>query len=244
MKRRGIELEFEIGAYEPETMPMARLAEYMDDLAKLLGEEHSVHFVRLRKGSTTIVHRVDDEAFPKIRDRAYLAKEPTASADIRQPYERLEKRLRQDNARGAKLRMDDVKLLEIRIPKRSAVAYPSIGRHGTLQGVVSRLGGRGEWVPVHLEDLDGTLYMCEAKKEQSKALVPFYLGHPIRVEGQGRWLRDEEDGWQLESFRIHSFEPLKDESIRETLARLRQIPAKWKQSDNPLADLQRIRSGE
>ena len=36
-----------IDAYTPETMPMGRLAEYMADLAVILGERAAVHFVQL-----------------------------------------------------------------------------------------------------------------------------------------------------------------------------------------------------
>src|SRR5690348_10913669 len=184
MKRPGIELEFEIKAYEPETIPMSRLAEYMADLAKLLGAEHAVHFVRVKKGSTTIVHRVEAEEFPTVRDRTYLAPQPDAPEEIKQPYERIERRLRQDNARGAKLRSGETRLLEIKVaPSSIAATYPTVGRYGALQGVVTRIGGKGEWVPVHLEDVNGAVYMCEAKKDKTKELAAYYLGQPIRVAG-------------------------------------------------------------
>ncbi len=223
---------------------MSRLAAYMADLSSLLGEEHAVHFVRLRKGSTSIVHRVANESFPTVRERAARAKQPDAPAGIRQAYDRIERRLRRDNARIASLKTADAKLLEFRI-NRTGVAYPSVARYGHLQGIVTRMGGAGEWVPVHLEDLDGTVYMCEARKDKSKELSRYYLGGPIRVEGSGRWVRQDGGGWDLESFRIGDFVPLNDEDLRATLARLRSIPAAWKtSSDNPLEVIAKIRNGE
>ncbi|HWF08216.1 MAG TPA: hypothetical protein VG297_07120 [Bryobacteraceae bacterium] len=48
---------------------MVRLAEYLADLAALRGEYKSVHFVRLAPGSTQLVHSVEYEAEPKIRER-------------------------------------------------------------------------------------------------------------------------------------------------------------------------------
>ena len=70
-KRPGAtEFYFWIDAFTPATIPMARLAEYMRELATILGEPAFVHFVRLKRGSTGIVHKVQIEAVPKVRDRA------------------------------------------------------------------------------------------------------------------------------------------------------------------------------
>ena len=69
----GTEYRFRIDAYSPETMPMARLAEYMAELALLLGEPSAVHFKRLARGSTVLVNSVDREAAPKVRQRAASA---------------------------------------------------------------------------------------------------------------------------------------------------------------------------
>ncbi len=48
---------------------MARLAEYLHELAVILGEPRAVHFVRLDAGSTVIIHKVEQEAIPKVTDR-------------------------------------------------------------------------------------------------------------------------------------------------------------------------------
>ena len=52
------EFRLKIEAYTPDTMPMERLAEYLAELALMLGERTFVHFVRLEAGSTSIVHRI------------------------------------------------------------------------------------------------------------------------------------------------------------------------------------------
>jgi hypothetical protein len=49
---------------------MARLAEYMTELATILGEPAYVHFVRLKSGSTRLVHKVQFEAMPKVLETA------------------------------------------------------------------------------------------------------------------------------------------------------------------------------
>ena len=45
-----LELKFHIHAYTRDTIPMWRLAEYLSDLATILGEKHSVHFDRIERG--------------------------------------------------------------------------------------------------------------------------------------------------------------------------------------------------
>ena len=65
----GEEFRFKIDAYSPETMPMARLAECLAQLAIILGELNAVHLVRLEGGSTIVVHKIEREAVPKVVDR-------------------------------------------------------------------------------------------------------------------------------------------------------------------------------
>ena len=59
------EFQFRINAYTPTTMPLGRLVEYLGELAKILGEDHSIHLVEVDEGSTVLVHKIDAEAVPK-----------------------------------------------------------------------------------------------------------------------------------------------------------------------------------
>jgi hypothetical protein len=64
-----VELRFKISAYTPDSIPLARLGQYVADLGAMLGEPSEVHFARLEQGSTVIVHRVKAEALPKVVER-------------------------------------------------------------------------------------------------------------------------------------------------------------------------------
>ncbi len=50
------EYRFVIDALRPDAISMARLAEYMGELARLLGETRHVHFLRLDEGSVALAH--------------------------------------------------------------------------------------------------------------------------------------------------------------------------------------------
>ena len=57
--RKVCEYRFEIDAYTPETIPLSRLSQYLGDLARIMGESANVHLVRIEKGSTAPIIRVD-----------------------------------------------------------------------------------------------------------------------------------------------------------------------------------------
>ena len=65
---------FRIDSFTPETLPMARLAEYMAHLAALYGSEERVHFDKLKKGSAILQVIVDEPAIPKVFQRLQSVK--------------------------------------------------------------------------------------------------------------------------------------------------------------------------
>jgi hypothetical protein len=74
--------EFRISAFTPSSIPMARLAQYMAELASLLGNSENVHFASLKKGSVRVVARVANEAAPKVSLRVNSARDPTGPPEV------------------------------------------------------------------------------------------------------------------------------------------------------------------
>ncbi len=58
----------------PEDLPMRRLAAYLDEFARLLGEEASTRFESVSQGSTRIAARSLPIAVPKVRERLTAAR--------------------------------------------------------------------------------------------------------------------------------------------------------------------------
>src|SRR5690348_4671004 len=98
-KRR--EYRFKIDAFTPETMPMARLAEYLADLARLFGTENSVHLIKVEKGSTVPVMLVEYEDEPKVRERLHAVNNKEGPEDAMKAAYSLNQRLEKDNGTGA-----------------------------------------------------------------------------------------------------------------------------------------------
>ena len=238
------EYNFRIAAYTPETIPMERLAEYMHELAILLGETKSVHFVRLVGGTTQIVHRVDREAVPKVEIRLRRVRTRDATHEALHAYDTLNSYLR-DDAADAVLRegADGAQIIEF--PGANELAEPEFGpfnQSGTIDGVVIKLGGKRDRVPVHLETRDGLDIGCVATRAIARELAKHIFGDELRLTGTGRWLRDKYGKWVLKSFAVTSFEPLDAKSLTELAAELSAIEgAGWKSIEDPWAALADIR---
>lgn len=241
---RGYEFRFRIDVYTPDTLPMARLAEYMADVATLLGEKNSVHFVRLEPGSATLVQRVDDPAIPKVRQRVIQVWSGEAPPEAMAAYRSVNRRLKQDNAVGEMTEETGAKIISFPGREQNEPAtFGAFNQPSALDGVVIRLGGIGDLVPVHLEAAS-VRYHCRANRDLAKALGHYLFGPEIRTHGQGRWLRDENGEWVLERFTISSFEVLRDEPLSAVVARLRDVPGgEWPDLDDPWGELDRIRNG-
>lgn len=240
----GYEYRFRIDAFTPATMPMVRLAEYMADLAALLGEPERVHFARLEEGSTVLVQTIEEAAAPKVANRVRRVPGGDAPADAVRAFQNLDRRLAQDNAVATLTAPDGAEV--IRFPGRerpTPLTYGSFRQQGSLDGVLVSIGGRDESAHATLEDL-GQFWRCETTREMARKLSRHLYEKPLRVFGEGRWRRDPEGSWALERFVASHFEVLDDAPWPETVARLRKIEgAEWKQLDDPLEELARLRHG-
>lgn len=240
------EYRLNIDAFTPDTFPMWRLAQYMEDLANLLGEREHVHFVRLEEGSTVLVQRVDMESAPRVqaRVRAIRPAEDVGDATALRAYRSLDRRLAEDNAVGRLCGPDGAEI--IRFPGRKQAAPLTFGpfrQPGSLDGVLIKLGGRDETVPVHLEE-EGRVRICNATRDMARQLSPYLFGPAIRVQGSGRWERNAEGTWVLVRFDIEGFTALDETPLGDIVERLRRIPGNdWKSVDDPYAELQRVRQG-
>ena len=141
---RAVALRFKINAYSPTTMPMARLARYLDNLATVLGETNSVHLVSIEEGSTVPVLKIDWEAYPKLRHRANEVRNREGSAHVLKARRAIEDDLAADNAESAEL-VDEQGARILRFAGATRVEereYGPFSQPGTLDGVPIVVGRR------------------------------------------------------------------------------------------------------
>ena len=240
--RDGYEYRFVIDAYTPDTLPMSRLAEYMADLARLLGTVERVHFVRVEPGSAVLVHVVEPQAAHEVRDRLLAVAHDQAPDDAAKAFKALNRYLAHDNAIGSLRESDGDEV--IRFPGREPLApltFGAFNQPGVLDGVLIRVGGRDDTVPVHLRDGERT-HMCNATRNMAKRLAVHLYGPTLRVQGDGRWERDADGSWLMKRFNVTEFEELDDAPLSEVAERLHNVQGScWKDIDDLPAELRRLR---
>jgi hypothetical protein len=212
--------ELHIDAFTPDTIPMARLADYMASFAELLGHKEHVHFGKLKTGSLSIAVRVDDVAQPKVDkriDEVRYGKGPQAALKA---LKDIDDKLAEDNAVG-RIVHGKAKLIEF--PGRTRHEESKLGpiaQAGTLDGEVIQIGGRDETINIHLKSGD-QIRQCIASKAIARKLAAHIFGAPVRVRGTGIWARSESGAWILKRFEIKDFDPLDETSLSKLFEGLR-----------------------
>lgn len=246
-KKRPDEYRFKIDAYSPETMPLSVLANYLHDLAEMLGEDKSTHLIRIEDGCTCPIMLIDREAQPKIEKRVREIESGDAPPKAMEAFHRISRRLREDNAEsGAIIGPTGDNLIIFPVREEASPGYGPFKQPGAIDGVPVMVGGTKEQVSIHLEGRDRKKYVCYASRSLAKKIATHLFTTVIRVEGEGRWIRHPEGEWEMTYFKIADFHPLGDESdisLKKSIEELRAIPAKWKELDDPVAELLRIRHG-
>lgn len=241
--RKHREYRFEIDAFTPSTIPMARLAEYVSDLAKMFGNNSSVHLGRIEGGSTVPVVLVDWEAEPKVRARLKAIRNHEAPEEAQQAAKDVDRRLLQDNAKGVVIDPTGSKVLRFCGRENATkLEFGPISQPGVFQGIPIKVGGENDPVPVHLEDgKEKTIVL--AKRSLAKEIAQYLFTSVVRVQGTGRWIRHTDGEWEMLSFQALSFRVIDSASIRKNIEDLRQVQAEWKKLDDPLGELDQIRRG-
>jgi hypothetical protein len=235
--------EFHIDAFTPSSIPMARLAQYISELASLLGNTENVHFSGIKKGSVRVVARVASEAAPKVRVRLNNARDPLASNDVRRHFKKIDEMLRSDNAVGNLKRGTSNVIV---FPGRKAATndpYGPFTEASAMDGMVVRVGGADETAHILVENHERKVLSAECTRDLAVRLAP-HLYKSIRLIGTARWWRDETGECQLLNFRAKDFAVLDPDDLSMVVSRMRKhvIPSAIAE-DDAVARLMRIRDG-
>jgi hypothetical protein len=241
--RKHREYRFEIDAFSPISIPMSRLAEYVSDLAKVFGNNNSVHLLKIEGGSTVPVIAVEWEAEPKVHDRIRSIKNHEAPEEAQQAAKDIDRRLLQDNAKAVLVDPAGSKILRFSGRENATkMEFGPVSQAGVLQGVPIKVGGENDPVPVHLED-GKDKHIVQARRPLAKDIAQHLFTSVVRVEGMGRWIRHTDGEWEMLSFLAASFKLIENADIKTNVGELRNVPGEWKKLEDPIAELERIRRG-
>ena len=233
------ELEFELDAYTPATIPMERLAMYMAALAKLFGSVSSVHFDRLETGSTCVMQKVDYEAIPKVVERLELLNSGNAANDEKAAFDDINKLCAADNAiANIYKRKNNIRLAKPfvvfegrNLPK--PVVYGPFSESVTIDGELVRIGGKDDTAHAQIRDQEGRVWSGEMKKDLAAEIAKFLYNGTLRIRGKGNWTREVGGKWVVKSLKITEFEHLKEDTLLGATTRLRSLKdTNWHSVEN------------
>ena len=243
---------FKIEPLSKDTLAMRDLAAYITDLAELLGNHDSVHCHEIREGSVEVVFDVEPSSTEPVIERMLDARHPAGEPSARNAWRNLNRRLKRDGSSG--VIMDQTAtavrtLVEIPgVREEVEERLPILWEAGTVDGIPTGVGGRlldPEWVPVRIAD-SGTVMHCEARAPTAIEIARHLLTTPIRVGGKGRWVHDEDKGWQLDKFRIEQFDVLDSSPVAHLVGEMRGVYAgtDWARMDDPIGGLRSVGKDE
>ena len=233
---------FVIPAYSPETMPLDRLIEYLQQISVMIGNSANLHLVEIQKSSTSPMFIVPKrEALIAIENIAKF-KRGDGTREQARAHIRIGRMVRRDapgGRRPATLRSTASVILEIPAAPDDLGVLTGVRQTTTFDGVLISLGGVGDSAAVRLQSLDGQVVSgFTATRSVAKDLAKL-IYEPIRVGGPGVWGRTEDGVWALEKMQIQSFERIEDEPFGEMLVRLRSVEFEWPQNAIELINFQR-----
>ncbi len=233
--RIGTKLTWILDGRRPNQIPLARLAEYMQNLAVLFGEIDNVHFEQVFEGSTCLEAKIRP-GIPsqRVQERVAAVRQKRAPADAMRAYHRLDEMVHEDRGPA---RLSCGPAIILRFPGKVIEKYKpaSILERGT---VVGRLYFLMEESPgqlrVRIRPRTGNAYVpCTADGSIGRHLRNYFMD-AVRASGRGMWERMESGEWSCRSLHIDDVQPVKDSSLREAINALRNVEAHW--SDDPLAE--------
>ncbi len=240
------EFEFKITGWTPETIPQARLGEYLVKVARLYGEAENVRFGGVRKGSVVLRSRVEGPAIPRVQRRLMEVRRGVAPEEATEAFHAIDDMLVTDKAVGVLRGRGDDRGIVISFPgrdRKQLVAHTGIREDGFLEGELIRIGGRDETIHLALQSGDTVYSTIVTDRDMARRLGPLIFGPTIRLQGAGTWARSSEGNWTLTRFVVASFVEIPDVPLADALADIRAIGgSRWHLEDDPMKALEELRA--
>lgn len=225
------ELSFVIPGYTPDTIPLGRLIEYLQQMSVVLGDPDNLHLIEIRKGSVEPTFHVPKAIALEAKDRAGRVQRGDGTTKQVAAYQRVQRMIRRDardaGSPVALLKSPQRVLLEIPAAAEEPDALAGIRQASSVDGQLIRLGGAGDDATLQVQDLQGRIMSgFTAKRALAKDLAQL-MWEPVRLHGVGIWCRSDRGEWLLDRMQVQSFERLDDEGLGVTLERLRALNVVW-----------------
>jgi hypothetical protein len=220
------ELAFVIPAFTPETMPLDRLLQYLREIAELFGVAHDMHLVRIERSSTTPVFKMKLAVADAARKHVGLIRQGKGTARQQRAYQQIRQMARRDGDGLVSLNDRHGVILDFP-PEPDTAEITDVRQATTFDGVLLRIGGSGENIPILMQGLGGETHAGFTAPRSLAKQMARQIFEPVRVSGIGSWDRSASGTWTLVRMLIQSYEPLEAEELGDVMARLRAAPVVW-----------------
>lgn len=216
----------ELRGTTPRALPLARLAQYLSEFARLLGADAKPTFGGIVRGSA-MLRAVDHSGAPAAtRTRLRLVAQDEAAAG-RAAFDELAAMSSADQLRA---RVTDP-------AKATVIAFPPLGRQAPAADVIVHDTGTLDGVVVAVEGVDDTAHIRLVDKATGRSAkiktrdmklaqraAGYFRGEVIRVRVHGTWRRDTAEGWVPHSVYADAIEDLDQADALSAMQALRAIP--------------------
>lgn len=233
--RAGKEIIWVLEGRTPDQIPLARLAEYMQQLAILLGQMADVHLSRVEEGSTRIVTSLPSGGpAQRAQARVYAVRDRRAPADAMRAFSRINAMVAEDRG-PARITFGSAIVLRFPGAAKEPFRVVTMRDHavitGRLYALIEESSGQ---VKARIRPRSRETYVaCTADEVIGRRLRNFFQDI-VRVEGVGEWARSENGEWQCTALKIKDVQAVRDLSLRDAIDKVRAIEADW--PEDPLAD--------
>ncbi len=224
------EFTFVIPGHSPETIPLARLMEYLREFITVLGDPLDVHLLAINPGSVSPQFCAAPQAASQVRRNVGRFSRGDGTAKQRAAAKRIARMVRDDAPDGTKfvlLRSKAEVLLEIPPAPADPEVVTGIKQPTSLSGQLISVGGVSETASIEIRDRGGeTFRNIKAPRGLAKSLAQ-HLWEPVRLIGMGNWTRSTEGRWQLDRFDVQSYDELRNEGLSKAIENLQNANVQW-----------------
>lgn len=222
----------------PEQIRLDRLADYMRELALLLGLENDPKFAGIKRASTGLRAKVParkrDRAWKRIQTAKYRPDSRPAKH-----LQKIEEMMGEDSIRSGQLLDHEGKLLYLfKSDEPNTVERQAIKQFGEVDGVVTGVVGADDTMHLHLRDcLSRDLRIVIRSESLARELLTHFRQGQVRVRVHGTWIRTD-SGWIPEVNRcyVDGFEVLDETPAVDLLEQIASVADNgWRSLDDPLA---------
>ncbi len=220
--------EFKVLGYTPDTMPLDRLIEYLNQLMVILGQPSDLHLINIKKSSTMPVLAMRHDVAVKARENAKKVWQGGGSVRKKEAFQNIRRMVSEDGGKPAILKTKEGKIIEFpRVDLGLDQEISAVRQPTTLTGKLVRIGGIGEYAQLLIQEPSGDVIAgCMASRAIAQNMGNL-LYKSIRVSGDGSWQRTADGKWEINRLNIQSFEELSEDELEDVLGEIYKLTTDW-----------------